>query len=212
MLIYDTLEQARMRLTGSVITYRNAAFRVERVQADATGALFVDCWAYPIQRRGRSVAKLIRFSIDDQDLNFRIFKVGYMNDVQFKSAAFFSRATTRQQVQGLVPENLVTSGLRSDFAFQAQEFEDMLFGVYPTVGEAFDRLNNLGWSSVAISADFAVARDRDTPQLRQLLYRGRVVGIALGSKFKEFVVGSSNQYLTEVLTEAGFPFVVDDGD
>lgn len=206
MLVYDSLEQARMRLRGAVITYRDIAVYVaDAYQQKKSAPIMLQLHTYPRDE----TTKIIEVDVEDPDLNFRVFKVGYLNDPITRRCSFLTRATRRQQTQGLVIENL--GGMQElDYrAGHSKAFEDMLFERYPTIEEAMNRLNNEKWTSVAISRVFALACDPDIKLLRSLMYRGRRVGVALGSSFSEFLIDKKDEYLKEVLTEAGFPFRVE---
>lgn len=206
MLQYDSLEQARMRLRNSVITYQDRAVNVVDVIEKGPGkVLTLVLQNYPLNPNGRAT-EVYEVSQTDQDLNFRVFKLGYLNDSRSKRAGFVFRQTKRQQVQGISFQQLGGLVGLSDFAVYGSEFEDMLFERYPTVDEAMKRLNEQDWQSVGISRFFAIQADPDIKLLRSLMYRGRRVGVALGTKFSEFLIDERDQYLAEVLSEAGFPF------
>lgn len=220
MLVYDTLEQARMRLRNSVLTYLGQACYVRDV-VDARGLkpMMVHLTMYPLNtnpaddEEGEEVLKQQKLTVplNDPDLNFRIFNVGYINDVQYKQAHFLTRGTVRQQVQGLTPRALFTGNGRIDDRLSgSKEFEDMLFKRYPTPEEAFQRLTEEGWNSVAIGQHIAVGRDRDHKSLFKLFYRNQAVGIALGKKFSSFTLEEEYTFLKEVLQEEGVPFTLED--
>ena len=152
--------------------------------------------------------EVITVNQDDEDLDFRIFRLGYINDDYRQQATFLSRASTRQQHQGLTRGSIHPQP--GGTLMHGEPMRNLLMGIYPPVEEAFDKINNQGWSSCAISRDFAVGRNKETPQVRLLYYRGRAVGVALGLKFQHFLVNKEDEYLTEALQEAGFPFEVDE--
>jgi len=160
----------------------------------------------PTGKEGR----IITVDQDDEDLDFRIFRLGYMNDPQRRSATFLTRTSSRQQHQGLTRATIFPQP--SGSAMSGPAMRDTLMGIYPSVEEAFSRINDEGWASCAISRDFAVGRSKETPQVRTLMYRGRPVGVALGLKFQHFLINKEDEYLSEALQEAGFPFEVDETD
>ena len=210
MLVYDTLEQARMRLRQAVITYRDqAVFVFEVQQPSPKSPIQLSLRPYPLDVHSSKRPPDLVVDIDDPDLNFRIFRVGYINDRRSKNTAFLTRHTRRQQTQGLSVPHLTGGEMLDHLAFNSKEFEDMLFGRYPTVDEALRMINDDQWMAVGISHNFALARDMDIKLLRSLLYRGRRVGVSLGSKFSEFLVDKKDEYLKEVLQDAGFPFRVE---
>lgn len=229
MLVYDTLEQARMRLENSVITVGERAFLIDGCsQRGGLGKIKLQGRFYPIVQddpNGIHRAEDATFDIDNPDLNFRKFPLGYVNvgpseyyGTMVGKAVFVERDTTRQQIQGLtkrglIDPNIVNNGLGrgglDDHTFYGQHFEDMLFGRYPTIEEALRRIEVDGWLSCAIGRNFAVGRHEDIKPLRTILYRNRVIGIAVGKKFKHFLVDSRDAYLGEVLQEAGLPFEIE---
>ena len=219
MLVYDSLEQARMRLGNSTITIGDRAFYVTDVTQGrgATSKIKVKGFFYPL--RPAMPEQQESFDIDDPTLNFRRFRVGYINHpnslrgsaTEGGSAEFVSRDTVRQQIQGLNRRALIANNNNlNEYLFFSKEFEDMLFDRYPTVEEALKMLMEGGWTSVAVSRSFAVGMDPQHKGLRVLRYRGRTVGLAVGKKFAHFVVDGTDKYLREALTEAGFPFVVEE--
>lgn len=212
MLKYDTLEQAQFRLRGSVILYQGRPCYVENVARGRAIPIRLTLHELPISGTVAQGAEgpVIQVDQEDPELDFRIFQLGYMNDEGRRDARFITRASTRQQHQGLTRGTLHPQPANN--AMLGVPMRDLLMGVYPDVDEAFKRINEGGWSSCAISRDFAVGRSQETPQVRTLLYRGRAVGVALGLKFQHFLVNKEDAYLAEALQEAGFPFEVDETD
>lgn len=219
MLVYDSLEQARMRLQNTTITVGSKAFYVSDITQGrgATSKIKVKGYFYPL--RPTVPEKQETFDLDDPSLNFRRFRVGYLNQPNSLSgskapggsAVFVTRDTNRQQLQGLNRRALFANnnGL-GEYSFFSQEFEDMLFDRYPTVEEALAMIMEDDWTSVAVSRSFAIGVEPEHKGLRLLKYRGRTVGLAVGKSFAHFVVDNSDKYLREALTEAGFPFVVEE--
>lgn len=215
MLVYDNLEQARMRLSGSTLTYKGKAAYVRGVKdATKTRGMLVDITLYPMyDDNGEELAKTVKLSvpIDDPDLNFRYFKVGYFNDPNSKSSMFFARATTRQQIQGLQPRQLYSTkgGRLPQWQGLTTAFENMLAGNYPTTKEAGRLILEEGWTSVGISRQLAIARDPKLKRLFLLLYRDIPVGLALGVFFDNFQLEEEFAYLKEVLEAEGVPFTME---
>lgn len=220
MLIYDTIEQARMRLNGSVITYEGEPVYVAEI-ASRGSKLVATCYKWPNPMDGMNS---ITVELDHPDLNFRKFKVGYLNfkrqpnrlaaNTSKGQAFYIVRDTNRQQVQGLATRNLYYNSADRGFVPISQNvmfndgFADMMMNKYPTVQEALDMIE-AGWDSVAVSSVFAIGTSKASPKLRLLEYRGRTVGLAIGKKFQHFVVDGADEYLTEVLKSSGFPFIVE---
>lgn len=223
MLVYDSLEQARMRLGNSTITVDDKAFYVHDVTQARGGKIKLNGTFYPLRpftEDGNSPGKPYAFDIDDPTLNFRRFRVGYINvpaalavgrETPGGSCMFLTRDTVRQQIQGLTRRSMMSANGNplGEYPFFSQQFEDMLFDRYPSLEEAMDMMG-AGWSSVAISRLFAIGTDKKYPGLTVLMYRDRTVGLAIGRKFPHFVIDTSNEYLKEALAEAGFPFKVEE--
>lgn len=205
MLKYDTEEQARFRLRRTVITDHQHAYYVHDVYTDGSdGRIKMQIQRFPVQT-GKHQA--ITVDADDERFNFRRFPLGYVNDSRRKSATFYVRGTYRQQHQGF-HYSTVEPQMREGLAMHT-DLEDTFFDRFPTIEEAFRRVNEDGWSICAISRDFAVGRHDEMQALRVLYYRGRPVGVTLAGRFEHFIVDPANEYLSEALTEAGFPFVLD---
>lgn len=205
MLKYDTEEQARFRLRRTVITDHEHAFFVHDVYTDgADRKIKLQIQQLPVNSKN----PVITVDADDERFNFRRFPMGYVNDSRRKSATFFMRGTYRQQHQGF-HYSTVEPAMREDLSV-SMDLENTFFDRYPPIEAAFRRINEEGWAICAISRDFAVGRHPEMQALRVLYYRGRPVGVALGASFKNFIVDPANQYLSEALTESGFPFVIDE--
>ena len=223
MLVYDSLEQARMRLGNSTITVDDKAFYVHDVSQARGGKIKLNGTFYPLRPftdEGNVPGKAYAFDIDDPKLNFRRFRVGYINvpaplingkGAEGGYATFLTRDTVRQQIQGLTRRSMVTGQGQNpgEYLFFSQDFEDMLFDRYPSLSDAMAMMDK-GWTSVAISRLFAIGTDKKYPGLTVLSYRDRTVGLAIGRKFPHFVIDTTNEYLKEALAEAGFPFKVEE--
>lgn len=203
MLQYDTVEQAQMRLQGSVITYKDKAILVRRVRAGAGGVMMIEADTYPV---GGKIAKDkgITVAANDLDLNYRIFRLGYMNDDSNKIASYLIRQGRRQQVQGLTAATI--GGFADPASMYRQGFEDMLFDKYPKPSSAMTMLQD-GWLSVAISRDFAIGADKDFKKLNKLYYRNIPVGVTMGDA--AFSLADEYKFLAEVTKEHNIPFTLE---
>lgn len=211
MLVYDTAEQAQMRLQGTIITHGPKAVYVREVFADDFGVIKLALSPYPLRTEGdKKGGKNYTVDASDPDLNFRVFHLGYCNDEVGRRAIYVSRATTRQQSQGLNRRGFV--GNLMDYTTSCQGFEDMLFNKYPSVADAKALLRNEAhklegwqWTAVAISRDFAIRPDEDfRDDLVKLLYRGVVVGVSMGGD--NFKLAAEYDFLKEVVEETGLSF------
>ena len=226
MLKYDTHEQAEMRLAETVLTYKDQAVYVRRIRPATTKrGMVADLDILPSYNNDGTVIdedkrKKLTVPLDDPDLNFRKFKVGYCNDYTTKSATFLSRLPMRQQKQGLVARGLTAVGGAGPQAGRylngpAQTliwgtgFGEMLFGQYPDTKEAIDKVATGEWQSLAISNQFAVERDKAIKGVVKLMYRNIPVGVALGKGISHFILDDDFSYLREVLVEESVPFILE---
>ena len=82
MLKYDTLEQAQFRLRQSIIMYKGHPYFVDQVSKRGQGPINLTLMALPIAgsvKAGKE-GEVIIVNQDDEDLDFRIFRLGYIND------------------------------------------------------------------------------------------------------------------------------------
>lgn len=215
MLIYDTLEQAQMRLNGMIILEGQQPLFVSEVYADDDGELMLSLFKLPLaaalsdEEMADSVytsaahRNPIRRRQDDPELNFRIFDIGYINCKRAKAAMYPQRNPNRQQHQGLSGALLNLS----NNTVRGSGFVEMIQNVYPDRKDVPKMLED-GWSSVAISQDFAIGVGEHRA-VRNLLYRGRVIGVTVGRTFKSFILNEEDAYLGDLLEEYGFPFEID---
>lgn len=212
MLQYDTVEQAQMRLQGSIITYKDRAVLVHAAQPNAAGGIDLYLDTYPVHTAGGNKSKKSeRLHVDqtDPNLNYRLFRLGYVNDEATRSAHYLSRAGRRQQVQGIAPGTLLGVPQRDATFIYRAGFEDMLFDRYPTPKEAVQRLNHADepWVKVGISRDFAVGVDADFKKLQKLFYRDIAVGVTMGES--AFSLADDYKFLAEVTKEHNIPFTLE---
>lgn len=220
MLFYDSLEQTRMRLANSVVTTEDgrAFFVRDAHQKRGSKKIQISGQFYPLfLKKGETEGEAWTFEVDDPAVNFRLFRVGYINADRsvFPSrghqgqgqALYVVRDTTRQQLQGLTRRSCTISGNPiNDALFMSSCFENMLMNRYPTPEEASRLMSEDGWTSCAVSRDFAIGTDPKYPGLKTLMYRDDAIGLALGKNKVTFQVDTDKRYLKEVLELSGFPF------
>lgn len=206
--MYDTVEEARMRLAGTIIFYRGEPRYTRDCSSGLNGEIILQLDSIPNMNGG------IAINIRDPDLNMREFRnsVGYMNNVTLDggvtySAHYVMRMPIRGDgfKQGLHSSNLVfprINGNRQGWnrSLQAPAFKDMLSGIYPTLEECKQILDaNPRQNSVAFNRTFALAKDHELG-FYILHYKGRRVA---SGDVDALVLPSHNWYLNEVLQSSG---------
>ncbi len=206
--MYDTVEEARMRLTGTIVFFRGEPRYVRECVAGAGGDVILQLDTLPDLRNG------ITASIRDPELNMREYRqsVGYMNNVTVDGGATYNaHYVMRMPIrgdgykQGLHQSNLIFprihgERMRWQSAISGAPFKDMLTGVYPTIEQAKELLENRPEQrSVAFSRVFAISRD---PELGFYIlhYKGRRVA---HGELEHLILPSHNYYLSEVLADSG---------
>jgi hypothetical protein len=221
MLKYDTHEQAEMRLSETILTYKDQAVYVRRIRPATTKrGMMADVTVLPWYNENGTVTSedqqtKMTIALDDPDLNFRKFNVGYCNDYSRKAALFLGRMPNRQQKQGLTPRGLTSTAVGRygggipETTTWGRGFPEMLQGVYPSTGDAINWVAAGDWQSVGISNQFAVERDKRIKGVIALMYRNIPVGVALGKNVSHFILDDDFNYLREVLTEEKVPFILE---
>lgn len=197
--MYDTLEQATLRLKGTVVMYDGRPAMVLDAFEEKKGTIGVNITPLPKKRDN------IKVSLDDPKLDIREFKLGYVN--AFNHAGYLTRLAGRQQRQGLCQGNCKVDDeffrhTRHNFADLANrpEFADALSGIYPKFEKCVDSLiGNPDMRSMAFCRRFALYRDPELGYF-ELRYRGHRV--AWGDP-NAFNLPSEFSYLTEVIREQG---------
>lgn len=206
--MYDTVEEARMRLAGTVVMYRGEPKYIRDCTPGAGGEIMLQMDSLPNLNNG------IITSLRDPDLNIKEFRasVGYMNNISVDGGQTFkAHYVMRMPVrgdgfkQGLHNSNLVFPRIngdrqRWDRALGLPAFKDMLMGVYPNIEACKQILDeDPRQVSIAFHRTFALAKDHDLG-FYILNYKGR--RIASGD-VDNLALPSHNWYLNELLQESG---------
>jgi hypothetical protein len=206
--MYDTVEEARMRLTGTVIFYRGTPKYVRDCVAGLGGEIMLHMDNLPNMNGG------IAISIRDPDVNMRDFRssVGYMNNITVDGGASYkAHYVMRMPIrgdgfkQGLHNSNLAFPRIggerqRWDRALTSPSFKDMLMGVYPSIEECKVILDgDQTQHSVAFNRTFALAKDHELGFFI-LNYKGRRVA---SGDIEALTLPSHNWYLNDVLRQSG---------
>lgn len=211
---YESVEDASLRLRGSVVLYDGAPVYVEGVNAappeDAKEIFRVHFRNLPIGDNGPQ-----RKYISSRKFDLAPFKMGFLNTD--KGAVYCSRSPARQQSQGLVSKNFVAEAVppgdpvKHPFggaprAAQGISFEDfimhsnvpkMVAGEYPLFAEAC--ANAAKGVSTAFARELCVAPDPDLPFLLYLYHKTTKVGVV--NIDKTVTLGPKRKCLKELLAE-----------
>lgn len=197
--MYDILEQAQLRLKGSVVMYDGRPAKVLDAFEEVKGEIGVNISPLPKLRDN------IKVSLKDPKLNIREFRLGYVNAYNY--AGYLTRMPGRQQKQGLSNGNVCFDdefqrmvGIGFENIIKRPEFADALMGIYPAFDKCVESLlNNAEMRSIAFCRRFALYQD---PELGYFELRYRGARIAWGDP-NAFNLPSEHSYLTEVIREQG---------
>ena len=209
---YESVNDANMRLSGTIVLYDGKPVYIREVGALAEGEgkngdiYRVYIKELPIKPNDRGAYE--RKFISSKKFDLAPFPMGFMNTASGK-AVYLSRAPRRQQKQGLseatlsqyVVGDLSGQGRLVRFAdlTSSQQFVDCINGKYPSVAEATKMVAE-GADSVAFSRVFAIARDKSLPELIYLYHKKDKVGFIMDGKLK---LSAKGRCLRESLNEVG---------
>ena len=212
---YETLEEAEMRLNGTVVLYDGEPVYITRVAKagpdDGKADVFrVYAQPLPYKPNGGLEDGAFRKFISSKKFDLSTFKMGFMN---YKGEAIYcSRKPARQYKQGISNNTFVTKPLTGDkpFPYGAKayrltdlitdkSFVDMVKGVYPSFEKAREKVSKDG-GSCAFSREYALMADADLDGLIYLYHKGDKVGFILDDKVK---LANKMKCLKEALAELG---------
>lgn len=188
---YETTEEIRFRLEGTVVSYDNRPVYISRVQVpdiedekEIARVFFFELPYGGIVKRGVPAPKETRKYLSSKKFDLTPLKLGYFNYLD--QAVFASRAPVRQNKQGLCrntctftdPRGRRDDGMNFETAIGAEGFVNMIDGKYPSFKEAGDMIGDKAMSSVAVSRSFAFVIENDLDALI-LVHKGLKCGIAL---------------------------------
>ena len=198
--VYENLEEAQFRLSGSVVGYDGYPAYIHDVRAHSDGIFRLTITRLPLNGEGHAGAedigdedlpasKAVRKRIDSPKFNrFRPIQLGMMNLFDatgqitgriMRHASYAVRIPVRRGSQGLKNESfdcrMLFGGQRTQLnhAMKSEAFSEMSRNVYPTFDEAMDRL--APDSSIAVTREFAVAMGAD--QIVSLYHKNTVSGL-----------------------------------
>lgn len=204
---YENLEDARMRLRGTVVLYSGEPFYVRDVQRPQTkedGIFRVIGNLLPLTgREGFEEAAGVEMKkfISSKNFDIGAFRMGYVNSPN--GAFYCSRLPNRQQKQGLSGDTFsgkTNKGKPVPFTTftTTKEVINMVKNDYPSFEVAKRALVKV--PAVAFSRDFCLEKDEILEELQHLYHKGTKVGAILGGNL---VLGKKFTCLKESLEELG---------
>lgn len=182
---YETAEEVKFRLEGTVVLYDNAPVYITRVSVPDVGdkGEIARVYFQPLPYLGRGEGKEVRKFLSSKNFELAPFRMGYFNEKG--RAIFAARMAVRQNKQGLAQGTVTFSGPKGEKVdmtwgrmVASQGFVDMVNGKYPSFKEAGEMLGVKDVTSVAVSPSFAFIIDHDLEALL-LLHKGVRCGIAM---------------------------------
>lgn len=206
---YETVEEANMRLSGSVVLYDGEPVYVTRVTAlenpdeAGPGGDIARVYISPLPYGG--VAKEARKYISSRKFDLSPFRMGWCN-TQAIGPVYVSRRPARKVRQGLTAANLVTKSLGGgNGALSApQLFNDPGFlrcikNDYPSYKDALDVVKKKAIDGVPVGREFLLQKDEELGIV--YLYRGlSKCGLILDDN--KVTVPDKFKFLREELEEA----------
>ena len=209
---YENPDDARMRLRGTVVLYKETPVYITDVQRgetkdDILRVLFSELPVTPgslgkVPFRDEEAGAKRKY-ISSKHFDIAPFKMGYVNRPNETGAFYTSRIPARVQKQGLCSENfrgINNSGLTVDFVsfIKCEEVNAMVAGKYPSFKTAVANLIKV--PSVAFDYDFCLTKDEVIGDLIYLHHKGRKVGM-YNQNLDCVVLGKSFTCLKEHLKE-----------
>lgn len=203
-LLYDNIDDAVSKLSGTIIYYGKQPVVVKQVQYDeddpdpvGNKKFQVVCTKTLTGRSGHQIAKL-----NDPLLNYKRFNLGYANYEH--GSVWWYRKPVRQYRQGLKNDQLkylVGEGsIDFGFGFQpSKPIEAMLTNMYPDKDEILKFIIDSPGTVRAIHKDLAVKWDK-VHQDMVLEYKGRLIGCT-DKNFSNIKLMDDHKYLTETVQE-----------
>lgn len=164
---FTDIEQATLRLTGSVILFDNEPHYVYEIREASDGIPTAKMFKCPVNVSNLTASALIQKKLSDPGFGkFRPISPGFVNFFEgcpftgrvSYHASFLDRVPVRRTKQGLSRENTQVLNPKDSMDFRgllsSQSFCDMVANKYPEYGDAVEAL--VTDSSIAVSRRFAV--------------------------------------------------------
>lgn len=206
---YETAEEIRFRLEGTLVKYDGDPVYITRVNMpeadDGKEIARVFFRKLPYKNKDQEVRKYL----SSRKFDLTPFKMGYFN--HNKQAFFVSRNPVRQNKQGLSADTTILRDVRGkpcgDMSFAlmttSDGFVDMLNNKYPDFKDAVTMLDQKDNSSVALTQTFAFNIDHDLEAL-VLMHKGTRCGLAMRED-RALKIPKKFHFLREELEENRIP-------
>jgi len=213
---YESLQEAEMRLSGSMVMYDGEPVYITGVTGAAPGDPKPDIfrvYAVPLPLPhgvlgGRAAGndEAFRRFISSRRFDFQTPRMGFVN---YNNGIYYCcRMPQRQQKQGLCNGTFFCrevvgqrgEGYNLNSFLGTQEFVDTIKGRYPTFPEAIEKLKTTDALAVAFSREYAISMDDDLDGLIFLYHKENKVGFLMDDKI---TLSSKMMCLKEALVELG---------
>jgi hypothetical protein len=207
---YETLEEAEMRLSGTLVMYDEEPVYITGVGPAAPGDPKPDVfrvYAVPLPAavldRGENKKEFRRF-ISSNKFDLRTIRMGFVNLPD--ELIYCSRAPAKQYKQGICNATLNCTGVtgrggkRLSNLVSRQEFVDAIKGRYPSFEKAYHDILEGEQDACAFSRDFGIVGDIELDGLLYLYYKTEKVGFVMDGKVN---LSAGTSCLKESLEELG---------
>lgn len=203
---YESIEDARMRLKGTVVLYQGDPVYVTGIEPGRGGDDIFRVYASKLPYNRLNVDlddNGVRKYISSKHFDIGAFKMGYVNSEE--GAFFCRRLPTRQQKQGLSVDTFQATYCNGQpVSFQTfltiPEVPAMVHNIYPLYEECLHLIKTKKTYCIAFSREFALGRSKEVDELVYLEHKGDVVGATMGGPL---VLGNKFHCLKERLSELG---------
>lgn len=202
MLLYDNLDDVKSKLLQTIIYHKGQTVYVKSVEGEldpVTGVTYIN---YILKVQGLDKKGLVTVKLDDPDLNYMNFKLGYAN--LHGVAVYWFRKPVKQYKQGLRADQ-VQQRTSNPNQFVAAEFQlnhqiaAMLEGKYPSIEHVREAVKLQNAGTVAFHPNFAVGYD-DVHNDFILEYKANKIGHT--PDFKNIQIIDKFAFVRESLMEA----------
>lgn len=202
-MIYETREEANLKIANSVILYEDNPIYVKEIKEDMS----VVFWKLPFIDMAND--KTFKIKLNNEKLSMRDFNIGYVNPEypNKNKAIFLFRKPVRKSRQGICGENLFSYNYEGggenrvgmNSLLYDKGFVSMFKNSYPTFEEAAELLTkDESPKRIAFHRDFAL--EKDPLGVLFVYYRGQKV--AWGN-LGRFVAPAKFEFLKEVSNISG---------
>ncbi len=195
---YDNLEDVKGKLAGTIIYYGGTPVYVKSAYQDEETSEFTLQITGGLTARNTKMVKL-----DDKDLNWTKFNIGYTNEPGVGSVWWY-RQPVKQYCQGLKSNQmryrLSEKTPNLGFEFRANKStEAMLLSQYPDLPTVEQTLKDKQADVVAFHKDFALSWDKIHKDFI-IEHKGRLVG-CMAPNFQGIRLSEEYEYLHETVRE-----------